>query len=143
MSERAPDYGEVVDELKARARVSPQQLREARQLSQRHARHIEHTSGRFGKSGRREMSVPAVAIKHAQNTEGPEVMSEAAKGYWDDQRRLYPEISGHQDLCVPTGMRNRFGRVKVRITYHGDGSKTVTRGKDYEVTGTVDGEEIL
>lgn len=57
------------------------------------------------------------AVMNAIATEGPEVMTDAAKGYWDDMKRLYPEacaddrIPGTDSL---NGHGNRYGRVSKR-----------------------------
>ena len=55
------------------------------------------------------------AVMNAIASEGPEVMTAAAKGYWDDMKRLYPEMCA--DEAVPgtdslNGARNKYGRVK-------------------------------
>ena len=57
------------------------------------------------------------AVMNAVATEGPEVLSGAAKGYWDDMKRLYPEACA--DDAVPgtdsaNGHKNRLGVVKER-----------------------------
>lgn len=57
------------------------------------------------------------AVMNAVATEGPDVLSGAARGYWDDMRRLYPEMCA--DGNVPgtdsaNGRVNRYGRVKER-----------------------------
>lgn len=58
------------------------------------------------------------AVMNAVASEGPEVLSSAAKGYWDDMRRLYPEMCA--DGRVPgtdsaNGRGNRFGRVREKF----------------------------
>ena len=55
------------------------------------------------------------AVMNAIASEGPEVMSAAAKGYWDDMKRRYPEMCA--DDAVPgtdsiNGRRNRLGKVR-------------------------------
>ena len=57
------------------------------------------------------------AVMNAVATEGPEVLSGAAKGYWDDMRRLYPEMCA--DERVPgtdsiNGHACKYGKVKER-----------------------------
>ena len=57
------------------------------------------------------------AVMNAIATEGPDVLSSAAKGYWDDMKRLYPEMCA--DGRVPgtdsiNGRGNRYGKVKER-----------------------------
>lgn len=67
------------------------------------------------------------AVMNAIESEGPEVMSSAAQGYWDDMKRLYPEMCA--DGCVPgtdsiNGRGNRLGKVKEKFVgghwYHWD-----------------------
>tara|TARA_R110000824_G_scaffold107488_1_gene253794 strand:- start:3571 stop:3957 length:387 start_codon:yes stop_codon:yes gene_type:complete len=118
------DYDAYIQELQGRAVVSESRLRHARKLSQDHAAYRRTHSNRVGKTGRYEMGVPADALDNAINSEGPEVMTAAADGYWADQRRLYPELGGGGDVLTPAGMVNRHGRVKTRIVWR-DGVKTV------------------
>ena len=58
------------------------------------------------------------AVLNAIESEGPEVMSAAAEGYWRDMTRLYPEACA--DGRVPgtdsiNGQYNRYGRVRERF----------------------------
>ena len=57
------------------------------------------------------------AVMNAIATEGPDVLSSAAKGYWDDMKRLYPE-SCADDRVPGTDSLNghgcKFGRVSRR-----------------------------
>jgi hypothetical protein len=59
------------------------------------------------------------ALMNAVNTEGREVLSDAGKGYWEDQKRLYPWIDAQRSGGpIPAGRsRNRFGRVIYRKIY--------------------------
>ena len=55
------------------------------------------------------------AVMNAIASEGPEVMTAAAKGYWDDMKRRYPEMCA--DDAIPgtdsaNGHRNRLGKVR-------------------------------
>lgn len=59
------------------------------------------------------------ALMNAVRSEGVQVLSTAAKGYWDDMKRRYPHLnlSGRP---APTGnnlngTRNRLGRVAWRM----------------------------
>jgi len=57
------------------------------------------------------------AVMNAVATEGPDVLSGAAAGYWDDMRRLYPEMCA--DGAPPgtdsaNGRKNRLGVVKLK-----------------------------
>lgn len=57
------------------------------------------------------------ALFEAVRQEGPEVLSSAAKGWWDDQKRLNPWMCA--DGVVPgtdsiNGHRNRLGKVSER-----------------------------
>lgn len=58
------------------------------------------------------------ALMNAVKSEGIQVLSPAAKGYWDDMKRRYPHLnlSGRPapDGCNLAGTVNRFGRVKRR-----------------------------
>ena len=54
------------------------------------------------------------AVMNAVETEGPEVLSSAAKGYWDDMKRLYPEMcadGGAPGTDSPNGRKCRVGKV--------------------------------
>lgn len=58
------------------------------------------------------------AILNAIATEGPEVLSSAANSYWDDMRRMYPEMCA--DDRIPgtnslDGTKNKYGRTKERM----------------------------
>jgi len=55
------------------------------------------------------------AVMNAIASEGPEVLGSDAKGYWDDMKRLYPEMSA--DGAIPgtdsvNGHVGRMGKVK-------------------------------
>ena len=84
--------------------------------------------GRFGPSGRHTGSMNQVLMTNAILHEGHEVMSrEGQASYMEDMKRdpEYREfLDIHPDQCVPTGMRNRHGRVKSRTIYHTDGTRT-------------------
>lgn len=57
------------------------------------------------------------AVMNAVATEGPEVLSGAAKGYWDDMKRLYPEACADDNIPgtdSANGRKNRLGVVKER-----------------------------
>lgn len=67
------------------------------------------------------------AVMNAIQSEGPEVMSSAAKGYWDDMKRLYPEMCA--DDRIPgtdsiNGRSNRHGKTAEKFVggkwYHWD-----------------------
>jgi hypothetical protein len=58
------------------------------------------------------------AVMNAVATEGPEVLSSAASGYWNDMRRLYPEMCA--DGAPPgtnsaNGRANRYGKCRERM----------------------------
>ena len=72
-------------------------------------------NGRFRKRG----SVHYEALAEAVRTEGPEVLSAAAAGYWKDMERANPwmMIDGKpEDGNSPNGHRNRHGKVSMRWT---------------------------
>lgn len=57
------------------------------------------------------------AVDHAVATEGPEVMTPAGAGYWEDMQRRYPHLrggSGRVGGDSANGRRNRLGRVSMR-----------------------------
>ena len=57
------------------------------------------------------------AVMNAVASEGPEVLSSAAKGYWDDMKRLYPEACADDNIPgtdSANGHKNRLGVVKER-----------------------------
>lgn len=57
------------------------------------------------------------AVDHAVATEGPEVMTPAGAGYWEDMKRRYPHLrggSGRVDGDSANGRRNRHGRVTMK-----------------------------
>ena len=57
------------------------------------------------------------AVDHAVATEGPEVMTPAGAGYWEDRKRRYPHLrggSGRVGGDSANGRRNRLGRVSMR-----------------------------
>jgi len=73
---------------------------------------------RFGKSGRLTRQISVTAVMNAVNTEGREVLTPAAKGYWDDQdRRYFGIVNAPKSVAV---MRNRLGRVTYRKVYGRD-----------------------
>jgi len=69
-----------------------------------------------GGSGRMKRQISTVAVMNAVNTEGRDVLSAAAEGYWKDQDRRYFGV-----IETPAGgvrvMRNRHGRVSWRKVY--------------------------
>ena len=73
---------------------------------------------RLGKkgSGRLVRQISTAAVMNAVNTEGREVLTAAADGYWKDQDRRYFGV-----INSPAGgvrvMRNRHGRVSFRKVY--------------------------
>lgn len=71
----------------------------------------------FGESGRLGMQVDLKAVMNAVNSEGREVLTKSAKGYWEDQKRLYPWIDSMPNRGSSNGMRNRFGKVTWRKVY--------------------------
>lgn len=97
--------------------IAPEYAAEARADQQRAA--LRGPMQRFGRSGRLTMQVPVSALMRAVNTEGREVLTPAAKGYWEDQQRLYPWIKTMPDggFQPVSAMRNRFGRVAWRKVY--------------------------
>jgi hypothetical protein len=69
------------------------------------------------------------AVLNAIRTEGKEVMSPDAKGFWDDMARRYPwqDVDGMvPDSSSPNGHVGRFGKVSERFVggrwYHWDGA---------------------
>jgi len=74
---------------------------------------------RFGKSGRLNRQISVVAVMNAVNTEGREVLTPAAEGYWKDQDRRYFGIT--EGSASVTAMRNRLGRVTYRKVYGSNG----------------------
>lgn len=87
------------------------------------ARETRRMDGRIGKTGRLDRRVHVDAVMNAVDSEGPEVLSRAADGYWRDQERLYPWISTRPAGPVQSanGMRNRFGRVKLKMFFDRSG----------------------
>lgn len=67
--------------------------------------------------GRLGWSADFTAVMNAVRTEGPEVLSEAGRGYWDDMKRRHPHIAQGAITIHCAGLRNRFGRVKERKVY--------------------------
>jgi len=60
------------------------------------------------------------AVMNAVETYGPDVLGSAAKGFWDDMKRLYPEACA--DDAVPgtdsaNGRKNRLGVVRERYRH--------------------------
>ena len=78
------------------------------------------------KYARVEQRVSLEAVMRAVVTEGPEVMTRAADGYWADMRRRHPWIRGDGERQAGGG-RNRLGRWKERTTYLRDGGRVVER----------------
>lgn len=57
------------------------------------------------------------AVMEAINQEGPEVMSQAASGWWEDQKRLNPWMCADgvvPDGNSPNGRYGRHGKVRER-----------------------------
>jgi len=70
---------------------------------------------RFGESGRLTRQISTVAVMNAVDTEGREVLTTAAEGYWKDQdRREFGISEGSRSVKV---MKNRHGRVSFRKVY--------------------------
>ena len=101
-------YGKIQKHLDAARAENAAAMKELRE--QRKAAGAKRGEGRVG-------GVHIDAVMNAIATEGPEVMTSAAKGYWDDMKRMYPEISA--DDSIPgtdsaNGRRNKYGVVKER-----------------------------
>jgi hypothetical protein len=88
-------------------------------------------SGRIGSTGRHTARGSTKAFMARMNDEGPGLLTEGAKSYWDDQRRLYPHLNPSPDRVIPStrSMRNRLGRVTERTIFHNDGTQTVLVAK--------------
>lgn len=57
---------------------------------------------------------------NAVDSEGPEVMTNAADGYWRDMCRRYPHIDMAGMGGLKTGSakgRNRFGKISERLVF--------------------------
>jgi hypothetical protein len=81
-------------------------------------------NAKYGEGGRLKggegfnvRNVSMDAVMNAVNTEGPEVMSAAGKGYWDDMARKYPWLQraggSSRKVCRRDGKlisRSRFGK---------------------------------
>jgi hypothetical protein len=95
------------------------ELEGAKKRDQWMARRRERLGGfkKFGDSGRLHMQVDLKAVFNAVQSEGREVLTQSAKSYWEDQKRLYPWIDTMPNRGSSNGMRNRFGRVTWRKTY--------------------------
>jgi len=75
---------------------------------------------RFGRSGRLNRQISITAVMNAVNTEGREVLTPAADGYWKDQDRRYFGIAdGSRNT---TTMKNRLGKVTYRKVYGKNGT---------------------
>ena len=61
------------------------------------------------------MSISPEAVANAVATEGPEVMSEAGKGYWDDMRKMYPHLDMQPDTGGADSPKTRFGKATLRM----------------------------
>lgn len=116
------------------ARAAAERRRGALQEAMRNdqARAAGAGGGRLrGSSGRHTMQASVEAVMNAVDTEGPEVLSEAGRGYWADMRRRHPWIDRDGGVYTPVlpSVRSRFGRVTERVVYGKDGDKrTLVRG---------------
>jgi hypothetical protein len=82
------------------------------------ARELGDRGGRMGPSGRVVRRVSLKAVMNAVNTEGREVLSADAEGYWKDQDRRYGfGVAGERRVMSVRVPRNRFGRARERIVY--------------------------
>ena len=54
------------------------------------------------------------AFMRAVRAEGPEVLGEAGRGWWDDQKRLYPHLGRADRGPSLNGRGTRFGRASLR-----------------------------
>ena len=70
---------------------------------------------RFGESGRLNRQISITAVMNAVDTEGRDVLTKSAEGYWKDQdRREFGIQDGSKSVKT---MRNRLGRVSWRKVY--------------------------
>lgn len=86
-------------------------------------------SGRIGHTGRHALRLDmsaymnAVAVNGGVSKDGSTVWHDPE--FVRDMKRRHPEINPSPDRGIVRGMVSRFGRVKERTYYHGDGSKEV------------------
>lgn len=86
--------------------------------------------GRFGQTGRLRRQVPIDAVMNAVNQEGTGVLTKAGESYWADMDRRHPQIVGGRVEVGQSlnGMRNRHGRVTLKIYFERDGRRREIRG---------------
>ena len=94
-------------------------MQRAKEAAMRHCKAEREKRSALGSNAkfRKGDSVHFDALAEAVRTEGPEVLSAAAKGYWDDMKRANPWmcIDGEvPDGNSPNGHRGRHGVVKER-----------------------------
>jgi len=107
--------------------INMQQVQERRRLKLAAAQVFDHGLAmqrgnlqRFGRSGRLNRQISVTAVMNAVDTEGREVLTPAAEGYWKDQDRRYFGIQdGTRNVTV---MKNRLGRVTYRKVYGREGT---------------------
>lgn len=108
---RAPDkalLGKVQKRLDASRAMAAAEMKELRE--RRKAAGAKKGEGRVG-------GWHIDAVMNAIASEGPEVMTSAAKGYWDDMKRRYPEACADDNIPgtdSANGHRNRYGVVRER-----------------------------
>jgi hypothetical protein len=108
--------------------ISDAQLRVAEARNRQVARDRGNTDGKISRTGRLVRQVSMEAFMNAVNTEGRAVLSPEASGYWRDMDRRYPFIAVRQDRGGSgTAMRNRFGKVSLRIIAHSNGTREEIR----------------
>jgi hypothetical protein len=88
-----------------------------RQTAERVLRRDQELNRRFPArpGGPLRMSISPEAVANAVASEGPEVMTEAGKGYWDDMRRMYPHLDMQPDASRTLAGRTRFGKPTLRM----------------------------
>jgi hypothetical protein len=88
-----------------------------RQTAERVLRRDQELNRRFPArpGGPLRMSISPEAVANAVASEGPEVMTEAGKGYWDDMRRMYPHLDMQPDTSRTLAGRTRYGKPTLRM----------------------------
>lgn len=88
-----------------------------RQTAERVLRRDQELNRRFPAKpgGPLRMSISPEAVANAIATEGPEVMSEAGKGYWDDMRKMYPHLDMQPDTGGADSPKTRYGKATLRM----------------------------
>lgn len=56
---------------------------------------------RIGKTGRHTFRASWKAVQAVIDKEGPEVMTAAADGYWDDMKKRFPHTDPERDSSAP------------------------------------------